>query len=28
MPPYVGYRGWVGVELSEVDDDELGFRLT
>ena len=23
-PPYVGPAGWVGVELSEVDDDLLG----
>ena len=22
-PPYVGVKGWVGVELSEVSDDEL-----
>jgi hypothetical protein len=22
-PPYVGVRGWVGIELSEIDDDEL-----
>ena len=33
-PPYVGVSGWVGVELSRVDDDQLGalireaFRLT
>jgi len=27
MPPYVGVRGWVGVELDEVGDDELGFHL-
>ena len=33
-PPYVGPAGWVGVELSEVDDDVLGslvreaFQLT
>ena len=33
-PPYVGPSGWVGVELSKVDDDQLGalireaFRLT
>ena len=24
-PPYVGVRGWVGIELTQVDDDELGF---
>ena len=23
-PPYVGVSGWVGVELSQVDDDQLG----
>jgi len=23
-PPYVGSAGWVGVELSKVDDDQLG----
>ena len=23
-PPYVGVRGWVGIELSEIDDDALG----
>jgi len=23
-PPYVGGAGWVGVELSKVDDDRLG----
>jgi hypothetical protein len=22
-PPYVGVRGWVGVELDSIDDDEL-----
>src|SRR5215813_6062388 len=27
MPPYVGCKGWVGVELSAVSDDELGFHL-
>jgi hypothetical protein len=27
-PPYVGVKGWVGIELSLVDDDELGFHLT
>ena len=33
-PPYVGVSGWVGVELAEVDDEQLGalireaFRLT
>ena len=28
MPPYVGCRGWVGIELSAVSDDELGFHLS
>ena len=23
-PPYVGVAGWIGVELSQVDDDQLG----
>ena len=23
-PPYVGPAGWIGVELSKVDDDQLG----
>lgn len=27
MPPYVGVRGWVGIELEEVSDDELGFHI-
>ena len=27
-PPYVGVKGWVGVELSEVDDEELGALIT
>ena len=27
MPPYVGVRGWVGIELEHVDDEELGFYL-
>ena len=27
MPPYVGVRGWVGVELDAVSDEELGFHL-
>ncbi|MCE7986895.1 MAG: MmcQ/YjbR family DNA-binding protein [Caldilinea sp. CFX5] len=22
-PPYVGVRGWVGIELAQIDDDEL-----
>lgn len=27
-PPYVGVKGWVGIELGKVDDDELGAHLT
>lgn len=27
MPPYVGVRGWVGIELSEVSDEELAFHI-
>ena len=27
-PPYVGVRGWVGIELASVDDDELASHLT
>lgn len=26
-PPYVGGRGWVGVELARVSDDDLGFHI-
>ncbi len=26
-PPYVGVRGWVGVELDQVGDDELASHL-
>lgn len=26
-PPYVGVRGWIGVELDRVGDDELGFHI-
>jgi hypothetical protein len=26
-PPYVGVRGWVGIELSEIDDEELESHL-
>jgi hypothetical protein len=26
-PPYVGVRGWVGVELTRVSDEELDFHL-
>ncbi|HYO80870.1 MAG TPA: MmcQ/YjbR family DNA-binding protein [Bryobacteraceae bacterium] len=27
-PPYVGVKGWVGIELSNIDDDQLGSHLT
>jgi len=27
-PPYVGVKGWVGVDLEAVDDEELGFYLS
>jgi hypothetical protein len=26
-PPYVGCKGWVGIELSEADDDVLALHL-
>lgn len=26
-PPYVGARGWVGIELDRIDDEELAFHL-
>ena len=28
FPPYVGVKGWVGVELRAVSEDELGFHIT
>ena len=27
IPPYVGVRGWVGVELGSVSDEELAFHI-
>jgi len=27
-PPYVGGKGWVGIELDKIGDDELGAHLT
>lgn len=27
-PPYVGSAGWVGIELTVVSDDEVGFHIT
>ena len=26
-PPYVGHRGWVGIELVEIDTDELTHHI-
>lgn len=26
-PPYVGVRGWVGIELPQMGDDELTYHL-
>ena len=26
-PPYVGVRGWVGIELDGIDDDELASHI-
>ena len=26
-PPYVGVRGWVGIELAQMSDDELTYHL-
>ena len=26
-PPYVGVRGWIGVDLEHIDDDELGAHI-
>ena len=26
-PPYVGVRGWIGVELARVSDEELDFHV-
>ena len=27
-PPYVGGKGWVGIELDQIGDDELGAHLS
>lgn len=26
-PPYVGVRGWIGIDLAQIDDDELGTHI-
>jgi hypothetical protein len=26
-PPYVGVRGWVGIELDQISDEELAFHI-
>lgn len=26
-PPYVGVRGWIGIELPQIDDEELATNL-
>lgn len=26
-PPYVGVRGWVGIELGQISDDDLEFHI-
>ena len=26
-PPYVGVAGWVGIELPEIDDEDLGVHI-
>ncbi len=26
-PPYVGVRGWVGIELAEIDDEEMRHHI-
>jgi len=26
-PPYVGHRGWVGIELGRVSDDDLAYHI-
>ena len=27
LPPYFGVRGWVGIELDRIDDEDLAFHL-
>ncbi len=26
-PPYVGHRGWVGIELSQISDEDLRYHI-
>ena len=26
-PPYVGHRGWVGIELDRISDEELSYHI-
>ena len=26
-PPYVGHRGWVGIELAQVSDADLRYHI-
>jgi hypothetical protein len=26
-PPYVGVRGWVGIELDQISDEDLSFHI-
>jgi hypothetical protein len=26
-PPYVGVRGWIGVELAKISDEDLAFHI-
>lgn len=26
-PPYVGGKGWIGIELSQIDDEDLAVHL-
>lgn len=26
-PPYVGVRGWIGIELAEISDEDLAFYI-
>jgi hypothetical protein len=26
-PPYVGHRGWVGIELEQANDEELAYHI-